>query len=216
MKPKLIEIYHILLDEFGEQEWWPMKKTFRPKEFEVATGAILTQNTSWNNVEKSLEKMEQENLTDAKKVGKTNIKKLESAVKSSGFYKQKAKKLKEMAKHSSNKDFYKNIIREKLIDIKGIGKETADTILLYACDRLYFVIDSYTRRVFTRLGLIYEKMKYDQIREFFEKNLPNDVYIYKEFHALIVELAKKYCKKNKPLCDECPLKDVCRYYYNLH
>jgi endonuclease-3 related protein len=207
---ELIEIYEILLEKFGEQEWWPMKKTFRPKEFEVCVGAILTQNTNWNNVEKSLKNLGREKLIDAKSISKVNTKKLETVIKSSGFYKQKAKKLKAFAKISVERDFYKNITREKLLKIHGIGKETADSILLYACNKPFFVIDAYTRRIFSRIGFFDEDMEYDEIRKFFEENLPKDVDIYKEFHALVVELAKKYCKK-KPNCEECPFRDGCEY-----
>jgi len=211
MKSEIMDVYYLLLEKFGEQEWWPMKRTFRPKEFEVIVGAILTQNTNWKNVEKALDKLEEAKLTDAKKISKTHTKKLESTVRSSGFYKQKAERLKDVSKKSAEKYFYKNVTREELLSIKGIGKETADSILLYACDRPFFVIDAYTKRIFSRLGMIHDKLEYDKIRAFFENGLPKDIYIYKEFHALIVELAKSYCKK-KPLCDECPLKDLCKFY----
>jgi len=208
---ELMEIYELLLERFGEQEWWPMKRGFGPKEFEVCVGAILTQNTNWNNVEKSLKKMKEEKLTDVKAINKINPKKLEVVIRSSGFYKQKAKRLKEFAKISARKNFYRNITREELLKINGIGTETADSILLYACDKPFFVVDAYTRRIFSRLGLIDEAMKYDEIRRFFEGNLPRDVDVYKEFHALIVELAKKHCKA-KPSCEECLLREDCEYY----
>jgi endonuclease-3 related protein len=208
----LTDVYKILLKDFGRQPWWSTKRGFVPRNLEICVGAILTQNTSWKNVEKSLESLVKHSLTTAEKIANYDTRKLQAIIRSSGFYKQKAKRLKGLCIFiTEHKNFYKNVTREELLAIKGIGNETADSILLYACDKLFFVIDAYTRRIFSRLGLIDEKLKYDEIREIFEKGLPKDVFVYKEFHALIVEHAKKYCKK-KPLCNTCPLRVKCKAF----
>ncbi|MEM7819920.1 MAG: endonuclease [Candidatus Aenigmatarchaeota archaeon] len=209
---KILKIYKKLYNKFGQQKWWPISGKFRPKEFEICVGAILTQNTNWKNVEKALNNLIKRKLIDAESISRTDIKKLQSMIRPSGFYKQKAKKLKAFAKfvYEYKGNFYKNITKEELLNINGIGHETADSILLYACNKPYFVVDAYTKRIFSRLGMIDEKHKYEDIKFFFEDNIKKDIKIYKEFHALIVELAKKYCKKI-PECKKCPIKDECKY-----
>lgn len=189
----LLEVYRKLLDGFGPQGWWPVQFCFSPGEWEICIGAILTQNTNWNNVERALENLKKNNIVTLEDFIKINIKKLENLIKPSGFYKQKAKRLREFAKFvlgfGSVENFLKKVGREELLKVKGIGPETCDSILLYAGNRPYFVIDSYTKRLVKKLG-IETKMDYESLRKLFENRLPKDVNLYKEFHALIVEWGK--------------------------
>ncbi|EHP86596.1 endonuclease III domain-containing protein [Methanotorris formicicus] len=210
----LLKIYHLLLSHFGYQNWWPGETRY-----EVVIGAVLTQNTSWKNVEKAIENLKKENLIDEIKILNTDIEKLKKLIKPAGFYNIKAERLKNITKFIVEN--YKNTenlaklsikledLRKEILNVKGIGKETADSILLYALDREIFVIDAYTRRIFSRLRIIEGGEEYDEIRGIFEKNLPKDLKIYKEYHALIVELGKHYCKKKNPVCEKCPLHNLC-------
>jgi endonuclease-3 related protein len=196
-----LTVYDTLLKSLGGQDWWPMHGGFNPKEWEVELGAVLTQNTSWKNVEIALGNLKREGIVSRGDVRKIPVKRLENLIRPSGYYRQKAKKLKNLAGFSGE------ITRENLLGIWGIGKETADSILLYAYDRPFFVVDAYTRRVFSRLGFVGKEWDYERIREFFEKNLPRKTSVYREYHALIVELGKRFCRK-RPLCDGCPLKGI--------
>ncbi|MCG2825513.1 MAG: endonuclease III domain-containing protein [Thermoplasmatales archaeon] len=209
---KTINIYKKLLKHFGRQHWWPAETRF-----EVIVGAILTQNTSWKNVEKAIKNLKKEKMLNCKKIANMDIKKLEKMVQPSGFYKQKAERLKRFCKYLDesydsdlNKFFNRdtNVIRNELLSLNGIGNETADSILLYAGEKPIFVIDAYTKRMCERTGIVNAK-KYDELQSFFEKNLPKNIEMYKEFHALIVELGKNFCRK-KPGCDGCPLKNTCK------
>lgn len=195
----LLKIYRDLLKKHGKQNWWPKTGLFKPEKLEICIGAILTQNTSWKNVERAIKNLIKEDLTSAEKIVRTKLEKLERIIKPSGFYRQKAKRIKELCNLIlKRKDFFKSVSREELLSIKGIGKETADSILLYACNKLTFVIDSYTRRFLLRLGLIKGNETYDYLQEFFEKKIPKDLEMYKEFHALIVadEKLRKLEKNN--------------------
>ena len=208
----IYNIYKILLNHYGKQNWWPAETRY-----EVVVGAILTQNTSWKNVERAINNLKNKNLIDERKILNIEENKLKELIKPAGFYNLKAKRLKNVTKFivekygntekmaKSDKDTL--TLRSELLSINGVGKETADSILLYALDRESFVVDSYTKRMFSRLGVISEKAKYDEIKEIFEKSLPKDLEIYKEYHALIVEHCKRFCRKN-PLCDNCPIKKV--------
>jgi endonuclease-3 related protein len=197
----MLEIYNKLLKEFGKQNWWPSKTRSK---FEICIGAILTQNTNWRNVEKAINNLIENNMLSKEAIKKANVNKLSALIKSSGYYKQKAKKLKAFV------NFNGTITREDILSIWGIGPETADSMLLYAYNKQYFVVDAYTKRIFTRLGVLDGKEDYEEVRDIFESKLPKDVELYKEFHALIVTLGKKFCKK-KPECNECPLNDDCKY-----
>lgn len=211
----LMNIYYKLNSYFEAQNWWSSETRY-----EVVIGAVLTQNTSWRNVEKALENLKEEHLIDEYKILNTDIEKLKELIKPAGFYNIKSERLKNITKYII--DNYKStdnlakiendiyILRNELLSIKGIGKETADSILLYALDKPIFVIDAYTRRIFSRLGLIDKNADYDEIRLVFENNVLQDVNIYKKYHALIVELGKNYCKKKNPQCDKCPLCLLCK------
>lgn len=209
--PEIMEIYELLLKHFGKQNWWPISNDFEPKEWEICTGAILTQNTNWKNVELALKNMKKCDCISPQDVIKMENKDLEQIIKPSGFYREKTKKLKVFSefvlKFNSVPDFLNKVEREELLSVKGIGPETADSILLYAANRHYFVIDAYTKRVCNRTGLINEE-NYEKLRLFFEENMLKDVEIYKELHALVVMLCKYHCKK-KPFCLNCPLEKTC-------
>jgi len=190
----MMDAYGRLLEEFGRKEWWHTERGFRPKEWEICLGAILTQNTNWRNVEKALENLRKENILAPENIIGLEQKRLEALVRPSGFYRQKAERLKTLAefalKFGNFKNFKTKVTREELLSIKGIGPETADSILLYACGRPHFVIDSYTKRFVKSLG-IKTKDDYESLRECFESNLPRDPEVYKEFHALIVQWGKR-------------------------
>lgn len=203
---QMLSIYHELLKKHGQRQtdgrrpsfarWWPMSGRFHPPQFEICIGAILTQNTNWKNVEKALENLANAKALTAEAIANMPLPRLQKLVRPSGFFRQKAKRLKEFCKFvvDSSGDFYKDATREQLLKIKGIGRETADSILLYACNRPVFVVDAYTRRLFARLGLIDGSEGYDELKILVESALPKDAALYKEFHALIVQNEKKLRK----------------------
>jgi len=212
----LLKIYRLLLEYFGHQHWWPTMDYKNPK-FEIMIGAILTQQTIWKNVEKALRNLKNANLIEPKKLFNLPIKNLENLIKPCGFYKVKAKRLRNFLKYfvenfdgDVNKIFKRPLeeLRSDLLSVNGIGWETCDSILLYAGEKPVFVVDAYTFRLCKRYPIIKVK-NYEEVREFFENNLSKDVNLFKEFHALIVELGKNFCKI-KPLCNNCPLKEVCK------
>jgi endonuclease-3 related protein len=205
---ELIDVYKKLESHFGPQHWWPADTSF-----EVIVGAILTQNTSWKNVERAIENLKNEGVLDIESIKRIPEENLQTLIQPSGFYKIKTKRLKHFTdflfeKYRGDLDRLLSLepgpLREELLGINGIGKETADSIVLYAAEKPAFVVDAYTKRVFERLGVLEHGAEYDEIKQFFEEKLPKDTKIYNEFHALIVVLAKGICKK-KPLCDVCPL-----------
>ena len=185
----MINLYNNLLKEYGKQGWWPC--TTKNKQLEMCLGAILTQNTSWNNVKKALSNLNRKDLINKDKLAKISVKKLAFLIKSSGYYKQKARKIKEFIKFLNSG---KEITRENLLDIWGIGPETADSILLYAYNKPYFVIDAYTKRIFSRLGYCKEDIKYEELKNLITNKIPKDVDLYKEFHALLVKHGKNLSK----------------------
>ena len=223
------KLYEILIKEFGNLNWWPMDKNYHEKNasdprFEVIVGAILTQNTAWSNVEKALANLKSQKMLDIKNISDLNLKELQELIRPSGFFKQKAKRLKTLATHIKNshrrdldyffdRDMYN--IREELLSVNGIGFETADSILLYAGNLPIFVVDAYTKRICERLPLD-TNVSYNEIQNYFETELSNNytkkelTKVYNELHALIVLLAKRFCKKN-PECKKCPLRKVCDY-----
>ncbi len=197
----LIEIYKKLLQFFGRQYWWPAET-----KDEIIIGAILTQNTNWQNVEKAIINLKKEGLCALGKLRKISLDDIQRLIKPAGFYKQKSIYLKEIAMFFENFDenTETTLFRKKLLKVKGIGFETADSILLYAFSRPVFVVDAYTVRFVSRRKL-FNSTKYNEVQSFFMKNLPVDVELFKEYHALIVKLAKTYCRKN-PTCRVCPLR----------
>jgi endonuclease-3 related protein len=212
-REELLRIYDLLLDRFGHLGWWPADSPF-----EVMVGAILTQNTAWSNVEKAVAALKKEGLLSPPKLLKADLRKLKRLIRPSGYYNQKAIKLKDFTrfymkeyagslKRMANRDV--ETLREKLLAVRGVGPETADSILLYALEKPVFVVDAYTRRAFARLGYLPPGVDYETAREFFTRHLPRDVPLYNDFHAQIVYLGKDYCK-TRPLCEECPLRPLNR------
>ena len=207
----LTKVYTTLIESFGPQRWWPGETPF-----EIMVGAVLTQNTNWSNASRAIDNIKAAGLLDPKKL-LCNQRKVPQLVKPSGFYRLKGKRLLALcdyfvAKYQANvkKMKKRNLgsLRNELLTIKGIGKETADSILLYALDRPVFVVDAYTRRIFSRHGYFTYDAPYDKIRLLFEHNLPRKSKIYNELHALLVKLGKTRCKKNEPLCSTCLLQRV--------
>lgn len=214
---ELIEIYDLLYDRYGPQHWWPGETRD-----EIIIGAILTQNTNWKNVEKAIENLKINNLFTLENLAKADIPTIAQSIRPSGYYNQKALRLQEIAQHLLKNGMQSfcvltiNEMRAELLGLKGIGPETADSILLYAFEKPVFVIDAYTKRIFQRLGFFPENISYDQAQNFFMDNLQKNVELYNEFHALIVRHAKECCQKN-PRCLKCVLLKRCKYYnYDLN
>lgn len=212
----VMDIYACLSGHFGDQMWWPADTPF-----EVMIGAILTQQTAWKNVEQSIKNLKSSGLLEIKPLAKASIERIEDCVRPSGFFRQKAKRIKSLAHHlleqyEGDLDFFfsKDVetLRKELLNLEGIGPETADSILLYADSKIKFVVDAYTFRTFKRLGMDF-KGSYKRAQDFFQAKLPEDLKLYRNYHALIVELGKNYCK-TKPLCSHCPLKKRCDYNLN--
>ncbi len=205
----LLKIYNSLYDFFGPLNWWPGDTPF-----EIMVGAILTQNTSWSNVEKAINNLKKENLLEPRKLYRINQEELAQLIKSSGYYNIKARRLKNFINLVAN-DFECSTekmfsgdsgeLRKKLLDVNGIGPETADSILLYAGKKPFFVVDAYTKRIFSRHKLISKDSTYYQIQKFFIKNLDRDVKLFNEFHAQIVVLGKTICTSKNPDCAKCPI-----------
>lgn len=211
----LLRVYDTLLNYYGKQAWWPAEDAF-----EVMIGAILTQNTSWTNVEKAVRNMKLHDICDSVSLSDIEYSRLAEIIHSSGYYNQKAFRLIDFTRWYHRQGGYekllkmnKNELRSSLLRINGIGDETADDIVLYAFEKPSFVIDSYTRRIFSRLGLLQEKQKYTLLQAQFHRSLPSDVGLFKQYHALIVSHAKKHCMKN-PVCETCPLQQHCLFNHD--
>jgi endonuclease III related protein len=211
-KNKTIKTYKTLYTAYGPQHWWPAKTPF-----EVCIGAILTQSTSWKNVEKAIKNLKNERILNPKAIATIKPARLANLIRPSLYYNVKAKKLKEFVKFISKEYGGKvenmrktpiNELRTRLLHVWGLGPETVDSILLYALDKPSFVVDAYTKRVFSRLDLVQEDASYDEVKALFESSLPRDAALFNEYHALIVEHGKNVCR-TKPLCDLCCLRDMC-------
>lgn len=208
MSDQLIYIYETLLTHYGDLHWWPAKTPY-----EVIVGAILTQNTAWSNVEKAIANFS-ENLSP-KFVLDTDVSKLIEIIRPAGFFNQKAAYLKAVTEWFEGYRFDVSAVRSEplekvraeLLLTKGVGRETADSILLYAFNFATFVVDAYTVRLCERYPINAGK-DYEAVKSHFEKNIPLNAEIYNKFHALIVINAKEYCRK-KPTCTGCPLSDTC-------
>jgi endonuclease-3 related protein len=206
----LKDYFIVLYDAHGPQHWWPGRSRF-----EVIVGAILTQSTSWTNVESAIRNLRAARLLTPRAIDGASLAKVARLVRPSGYFRQKAKKLKAFV-HFLASDYSGSLsrmfrtptalLRSQLLSIHGIGPETADSILLYAGKRPVFVIDAYARRILERHGLAGPKHSYEDLRSLFESNLPHDPQLFNEFHALIVQTGKHFCRKSKALCDSCPLK----------
>jgi len=206
----LKDTYKRLYSYFGPQHWWPADSPF-----EVIIGAILTQNTAWSNVEKAIVCLKKKRLLSPEKLYNTKLKTLSGVIRPCGYYNLKAARIRSFLEVLFA-DFKGSLplmfslrpvqLRERLLEIKGIGPETADSILLYAAEKPKFVIDAYTRRFLFRHKLIKRKSSYGQIQNLFEENLRPRLKMFNEYHALIVRLAKEFCR-SRPLCKSCPLRE---------
>ncbi|MDO9577484.1 MAG: hypothetical protein Q7J16_06325 [Candidatus Cloacimonadales bacterium] len=215
MKKKLIQIYQTLLTHFGHQNWWPAET-----KDEIIIGAILTQSISWQNVETAIQNLKRENLCSLEAIYHAKIETIAPLIRSTLYYNQKAKKLKNFTdilfaefggKLTKMFSLELKELRDKLLNIAGIGEETADSILLYVGEKPIFVVDAYTKRIFTRFGLIENDLDYQKVQDFFMENLPSDVALFQDFHAQIVRLGKEYCRKRNLKCGECPVNLNCIY-----
>ncbi|BCL59664.1 endonuclease III [Desulfomarina profundi] len=201
--------YERLFDHFGPQNWWPGETPF-----EIMVGAVLTQNTNWLNVTRAIDNLRTAGVLSYQLLLALPLENLAELIRPSGYYNVKAGRLRNVLLMIENlyegdpELFYQDdmvLARENLLSVKGIGPETADSILLYACNHPVFVVDAYTHRVFSRHNLVEEETDYSAMQSLFMDSLPEKAELYNEYHALIVAVAKKYCKKTKPLCRICPL-----------
>lgn len=225
------EIYSVLLHKYGKQGWWPIVSsktgtseygTGAPADdgdrFEIVIGAILTQNVAWKNVEKALASLKKKKILSPKKLHRTGNQVIAECIRPAGYYNQKAIKIKNFLDWFAAMDYSfeemkkmkTGVLRERLLEINGVGPETADSILLYAMERKIFVTDAYTKRIFSRLDLTSPDDSYDTVQKFFHDEFSGTVKKYNEFHALIVAHGKDICK-NKPLCEGCCLSHSCTF-----
>lgn len=210
MRKRLREIFEKLLSAFGQRHWWPGDSPL-----EIMVGAVLTQNTSWRNVERAIDNMKGKGLLDMNALHLIEEDRLADVIRPAGFYRVKSKRLKALItdvhdRYGSSVEHMQQAptwqLRDRLLSVKGVGPETADSILLYALNRPVFVVDAYTKRFLKNHGLYDGGGDYHDVQKFFMDNLPQDTYIFNEFHALLVCLCQRHCKK-KPDCPACPLMD---------
>lgn len=208
-----ISVYERLLEAYGEQHWWPAETPF-----EVMVGAVLTQNTSWSNVEHAIANLKPDALQGPKELLALAPEDLAQRLKPVGYFNIKAKRLRNLCQFLlDNTDLHRlddAALREAFLSVNGIGPETADDILLYAFERPVFVIDAYTRRMFFRLGLVAEEASYTSLSNQFTSALESNVQLFNEYHALIVHHAKYTCQ-SKPRCSECLLGGWCLYRVSM-
>ena len=212
-----IDIYRALRRAYGPQRWWPVTPSgaLEPaytggpstpaQVFEVAAGAVLTQNTAWKNASRAIVNLNRAGRLDPEAICGIDEAELAELIRPSGYFNQKARRLKILARHLAAAE---RITREGLLDLEGIGPETADSIMLYAFGEPYFVVDAYTRRIFERIGVIDGASPYEEIRKRFESNLPRRASLYREYHALIVEHGKRSCRRVL-LCEHCTITGFC-------
>jgi endonuclease-3 related protein len=207
----LMNIYRKLYQAYGPRDWWPAETSF-----EVMVGAILTQNTSWRNVEKAIQKLKGKGVLNPEGIHHLKKTQLASLIKSSGYYRIKTDRVKAFVNFLFE-EFDGDLkrmgrerlgeLREKLLGVNGIGPETADSILLYGLKKSIFVVDAYTKRILSRHKMISENTAYEEVQKLFMEHLPLDEKLFNEYHALLVHLGRTVCKKI-PRCDICPLKGI--------
>ncbi len=207
----LMTIYRKLYKAYGPRHWWPGETPF-----EVMVGAILTQNTSWKNVEKAITRLKAKGVLYPEGIHRLREPPLASLIRSSGYYRIKARRLKNFVNflfEAFGGDIAKmkkegiTTLRKKILEVNGIGPETADSILLYGLQKPIFVVDAYTKRILSRHGIVSEKASYEDIQNLFMDHLSHDEKLFNEYHALLVHLGKNVCKR-KPVCDRCPLEGI--------
>jgi len=204
----LRDYYARMAAHYGPTHWWPGDSAF-----EIALGAILTQNTAWTNVERAIANLKAARLLAPRAIVAAELPVLEAALRPSGYFRQKARRVQIFSAHliahyggSMARMARRPLaeLRPELLALHGIGPETADDILLYACGHAVFVVDAYTRRIFSRHGLVPSTIGYEALRAYFEGHLPHEVPLFKEYHGLIVWTAKDFCR-TRPQCAGCPL-----------
>jgi len=209
---ELEDIYRRMSEYFRPQHWWPGETPF-----EVMVGAILTQNTNWQNVEKAIANLKEADMLSLPAMASLGAEELAEYIRPAGYYNIKAGRLQNLftmiAEHWDNDLDYllqqpAPVLREQLLSVKGIGPETADSMVLYAAGQPIFVVDAYTHRILTRHEVIPDDSDYFQIQEIFMDNLNEDAALFNEYHALLVQVGKQFCKKSKPQCGGCPLAGV--------
>jgi endonuclease-3 related protein len=207
---ELLRYYEAMSSALGPMRWWPARTPF-----EVIVGAILTQSTAWGNVELAIDNLRAARMLSPSAIARISISRLAALVRPSGYFRQKAKKLKAFVRFlqedysGSLKRMFQTPtaeLREQLLSVHGVGPETADSILLYAGNHPVFVVDAYTHRIFERHGIVGGKPDYERVRTFFEASIPSDPALFNEFHALIVNTGKNWCRKSAPRCEACPLR----------
>jgi endonuclease III related protein len=208
----LIQLYETLHAHFGDLHWWPGDSPF-----EVIVGAILTQNTAWQNVETAIGRLKVKDLLDPARLMQLDDQRLADLIRPAGYFRIKTKRLKAFL-HFLHQDYQSNLntmfsedvwaLRKKLLSVNGIGEETADSILLYAGGKPVFVVDAYTRRIMQRHRIIDASARYADIQTLFMSSLPPSASLYNQYHALLVNTGKKYCRKQTPGCDNCPLQSL--------
>jgi endonuclease-3 related protein len=207
-----VQLFDILLTAFGPQHWWPGDTPF-----EVAIGAVLAQNTSWPNVEKAIASLRAANAMTATSLLALSESDLEQAIRPVGYYRVKARYLRTLAEWVSQRATGNlsslasedtGALRCEILALHGVGKETADSILLYAIGKPAFVVDAYTRRIAARLRLLPDNATYESTQQYFVTRLPEDAHLFNEFHGLLVHLAKEHCRA-RPVCLACPLEQCC-------
>ena len=207
---QLRNFYTVLLKHFGAQNWWPGETAF-----EVMVGAILTQNTNWQNVAKAIGNLKRAEVLEPGRLADLEQKRLAELIRPAGYYNIKARRLGNfirwfVERFAGDVEAAKAVdtesLRAELLEIKGIGLETADSILLYGLGKLVFVVDRYTCRILWRHHLLDDEMDYHQVQELFTDALPADLDIYNEYHALLVALGKTYCRV-RAKCQACPLRE---------
>ena len=212
MTAMLTEVYDRLLDALGPQHWWPAQSPF-----EVIVGAVLVQNTNWQNVERAIDNLRQADLLEPHALYEVPLEALEVLVRPAGYFRIKARRLRGLLKFlverydGSLEAMFggdPSALREDLLAVHGIGPETADSILLYAGGLPVVVVDAYTHRVLARHGWIGFDADYHTIQDHFQSSLAEDVSLYNEYHALFVRVGKEYCRKKRPDCDQCPLVEL--------
>ena len=212
----LMDIYGRLLESYGPQDWWPADSPF-----EVMVGAVLTQNTSWSGAERAIGGLKMHCGMTPEDILTIPEEKLRELIRPSGYFRQKAGRLRGLCRFLADGGGGRGLsrfgerpteeLRERLLALTGIGPETADSILLYALDRPVFVVDAYTVRLLGRLGVLPGKGAYGEVQELFMEGLPAEAALYNEYHALIVIHGKERCRKRDPLCEGCPLYEVCGF-----
>ncbi len=213
--PSVQQVFEHLLEHFGPRHWWPADTPF-----EMVIGAILTQNTAWTNVEKAIANLRMQSCLTPNALRMTPREHLETWIRPAGFFRQKSERLQLFSEYlfaNYSGNLHQMLtgplekVRHELLNLKGIGPETADSILLYAGGHPTFVVDAYTRRLFSRLKLIDAHSPYDSIRTYFMDRLPANSALFNEYHALIVDHCKTRCRKQRPLCEGCCLRKMCPF-----